>query len=223
MKIVCFSLDGNEIVFGVENGEVYKFSYKSRSCTCLMSLTAAVSYLNFFEDYNDLDNGNCDGILVAAALNGEYIVWRNDKIVLKSEPPTSFNTMRVVFCIFIKEFSSFLVIKEKREICLWDLNDMSEKLLLERNRHLKIISCAVSPGKGRFVCVMENGTFEMYGVIYNSELAIRLEQQKKLAEGLRCCCFSYDEKFLAFGRDNGGIVVCNYCFFLDVCILNKTL
>lgn len=209
MKIVCFSLDGNEIVFGLENGEVYKFSYKTRCCTLVVTLTAAVSYLNCFEDTNDLNCANCDGVLVAAAVNGDYIVCKCDETVLHSKQLA----LKVVFCVFLREFRSFLVVKEKRQICLWDLTTKTEKCLLDKHLHFNVVSCALAPSGGRFICVLENGTFEMYAVIYSRQVEIVLEQQKKLvAGGLRCCCFSFDEKFVAFGRESGGIVVCIRCF-----------
>lgn len=214
MKIICFSLDGNEIVFGLENGEVYKFSYKARSCTLLVALTAAVSYLNFFEDTNDLNCGNSDGLLVAASVNGDYIVYKSDEILLYSKKLAT----KVVFCIYLKDFRQLLVVKQKREICLWDLTTKTEKYLLNRHQHLNVVSCALAPSGRRFICVLENGNFEMYRLVYNDEVDMFLEQQKKLVVdgNLRCCCFSYDEKLVAFGRENGGIVVGVLLLFLCV-------
>lgn len=219
MKIICFSLDGDEIVYGLDNGEVYKFSYKTRNCTLILSLPAAVDYLNFFEDYNDLNNidSSTNQILVAAATNGDYVVWCNDEILLYSKPVSTYSIRKIKFCVFLKEVRTFLVVKEKREMCLWHLNDTTEKCLLRENQHANIVSCTLSPSGKRFICLLQNGTFEMYRLIVNKQIEIELQQQKRLIDGgLRCCCFSYDEKLVAFSGENGGIVVS--LFFILCCV-----
>lgn len=212
--MIAFSLDGNEIVYGLENGEVYEFSYKTRRCTLLITLQAAIIYLNVFEDYNNLNNGNCDGILVAAAVNGNYIVWKNYEILLCSLLPQSNNTLKIKFCIFLRELRSFLVIKEKRAMALWNLNDRSEHLLVSGKPHSKINYCALSPNERYFICILDHGIFEIYRVVSNEQINIQLEQEKQLAdEDLKCCCFSYDEEYVAFGMENGDIKVISFCYF----------
>lgn len=198
-------------MFGLENGEVYKFCYKARLCTLLVALTAAVSYLNFFEDTNDLNGGNSDGLLVAASVNGDFIVCKSDEILLFSQKLAT----KIVFCVYLRGFRQLLVVKEKREICLCDLTTKTEKYLLNKHQHLNVVSCALAPSGRRFICVLENGNFEMYRMVYNQQVDLVLEQQKKLVVdgSLKCCCFSYDEKLVAFGRENGGIVVCICCYF----------
>lgn len=214
--MICFSLSGNEIKYGLENGNIYEFCYKTRRSALMITLSAPINYLKCFEDTSDLNSG---GVLAAASTNGDFVVLKGDKVVF-SKLVSEYSGLTIVFCVFVKAFRSFLVVSKKRNIIIWDLNSETEKLLVSRKSHLNVVSCALSSSGTRFVCVFTNGTFEMYRMLFSPQIDVELEQEKTLSNGgLQCCCFSFDEKFIAFGKENGDIVVgiLHHCFFLFVC------
>lgn len=199
--MITFSLDGNVIVYGLESGDVYEFCYKTRRCTHVITLTASISYLKYFED------GNC-GILVAASENGDYVVREGETTIMRSLSTSDYTGLMIVFCIYLQDLRSFLVINKKRTITVWDVQGKKEMLLLPGKSHLNVVSCALSSSGKRFLCVFKNGNFEMYRLVFTTNIDIELEQGKKLADGsLECCCFSFDEKLVAFGKENGDIMV----------------
>lgn len=220
VKMICFSSEANAIVYGLENGDVYEFCYKTRQSTIVVTLRGCISYLKCYEDVNDLNNGNGAGILVAASENGDCVICKNDEIV-RSKVACGYSGHKFAFCIFVKMLRSFLFIFNKRSIVLFDLNCKTENILLSGKSYLDVVSCALAPSGHRFVCILKNGTFEMYRLIFNPQINIVCEQEKKIVDGggLQCCCFSFDEKFVAFGKQNGDIVVgiTHLYFFLCKC------
>lgn len=208
VKMICFSSEANEIIYGLENGHVYEFCYKTRNSTHVVTLRGCISYLKCYEDVIDLNSTNGAGILVAASENGDCVIRKNDQII-RSKVASEYSGHTFAFCIYVKMLRSFLFIFKKRSIVLFDLNCQTENILLSGKSHLNVVSCALSPSGQRFVCILKNGTFEMYRLIFDPQIDIECEQEKNFVDGggLQCCCFSFDEKFIAFGKQNGDIVV----------------
>lgn len=197
VKTLCFSLDGNDVIYGLDNGDVFQFSYKTRQSIQLLALKGAIAYLKYHEG----------DILVAASNIGHLTVAKKGiTSCLRSETVQN-QLAPIVLCLYVKILNSFLTVSKNRTISLFDVHGKT-LVLIGGKSHLNVISCAVSSNESRFVCVLNGGVFELYGLVA-LRFEIELEQNKRVVvDGeLQCCCFSFDDKLLAFGRENGNIVV----------------
>ncbi|KAK4883286.1 hypothetical protein RN001_006605 [Aquatica leii] len=229
IKVVRFSLCGNKVAIGLENGDVNEFDYKNRHYETLMKLHDSVVLLKYFNTANDGANQkyaknyvSSDVILVASAQNGWVTIYKNKRALCLLQPPpllqvnSIFKQMAVipiVQCFYLNNACKLLSVSENRTIKLWNEDNMSCTILYGEKMHpdeaVNIVTMAtISPDQTYLAITFANGCFEIYSLnVNNSVISLTLIQEKTMDSPLRSCRFSHNGKILALGQDDGNIVI----------------
>ncbi|KAF5270299.1 hypothetical protein FQA39_LY08410 [Lamprigera yunnana] len=223
IKAVRFSLCGNKVAIGLENGDIIEYDYKDRHYETLMNLHDSVVLLKYFNTAtNSTYLSPSEFILVAAAHNGWVTIYKNKRALCLVQPPPLLNVnsilkqmpvIPIVQCFYLKSICKLLFVSENRTIKLWDEDTMSCTILYGEKLHLEgvvndVTMAAFSPDEVYLAITLASGTFEIYSLtVNNSNINLTLMQEKTFNSPLRSCRFSYNGKILALGQDNGTIVI----------------
>ncbi|XP_018327304.1 uncharacterized protein LOC108738400 [Agrilus planipennis] len=227
---ICFSLCGNKITIGLQNGEVIELDIKTKKYKTVMLLHESVSFLKYFEE-SDVrmvpsctNNKDCpgpnSGTLVAAAQNGWFSVYRNNKVMCLVQPPSPSDLKQVpifpiVSCFYIKKAGKLLSIAKNRTIKTWNLQDASyvvligEKTLRDNEKQHNVVNVSLSDDESLLAITMSDNTFDIYTLnVQNcSYVTSEYKQGGCMESTLTCCCFSHDGSFLALGHLSGSITI----------------
>lgn len=227
IKAVRFSLCGNKIAIGLENGDIMEFDYKNRHYEILMSLHDSVVLLKYFSAVKD-GCRNCSkndllletAFLVATAQNGWVTIYKDGRALCLIQPSPSNVSLKqvpivpIVQCFYIRAAEMLLSVSENRTIKSWNLKDGScnilvgDKITESETSNYVVTMATLSKDQSLLAITMADGCFEIYSLdVNNSVISLTWNQGRRFESPLRSCRFSHNGKILALGQDNGSIVV----------------
>lgn len=199
---IRFSPDGDKIVYGLASGEVFEFNVKTRKTELILNLKEAVLFLECFER----DNSK----IVLAATEGFHLaLFTNSSLVYIGNKDSS--TISFLKCFYLKDVKVVLTVSRNRMISAWSETGEYLGNLIEAV-HLPLVSCRLSCDSDLLACCASN-SFEVFYLRRKARgVELELLQKQQLDGKVTCCCFSFDGQLLAFGRENGVVVVCAYIY-----------
>lgn len=236
IKAVRFSLCGNKIAVGLENGDIMEFDFKARRYETLMKLHDSVVLLKYFntskQGFDYSQRRECRNLMytpqsarnsvmvVATAQNGWVTIYRNNRALCLVQPSPLLSTIvkqvsiiPIVQCFFIRAADKLLTVSQNRTIKVWNLEDGGFDILFgdkTQNESAKssVTMASVSLDQSLLAITMADGSFEIYAIeVFQGAIKLILNQEVKLDNSVRSCRFSENGKILALGHDNGNIVV----------------
>lgn len=228
IKVIRFSLCGNKIAMGLENGDVIEFDFKNRLYKTLMKLHDSVVLLKYFNISKEERNGFAKielesyFMLVATAQNGWVTVYKNNRALCLIQPPPSNTSLKqmsvipIVQCFYIKAADKLLAVSQNRTIKAWNLESGTCDILfgdrIHNTSNNTVTMATLSVDQSQLAITMTDHTFEVYTLdVFESKIIMTLSQGKLLSSPLTCCRFSHNAKILALGQDNGDVVVSFEC------------
>lgn len=228
IKKIVFSKCGSKLIYGLENGEVNEFNLETKTYHKLMTLHGNITLLKYLNenlyliDSTSFPNNKFNNLIVASADNGCLMVFVNNFALKLRSPVTSprLPTVPVVECFYLNKINKLLEIDEHRIIKLWSIEEASHEVLIGdviySETFCNVTMASLSSDQTMLALTMMDCIFEIYNLNYSSNVKITLHWSTTMDSPLRCCTFSYDNKYLAVGGDNGIITVsANVFIFLN--------
>lgn len=159
-------------------------------------------------------------MLVGAAQNGWFSAYKNGRVLCFIQAPKSdvvvilrhFPVIPVLQCFYLTKLHRLISVGSNRTIKAWSFEDGTYSILVG-NKFVGSETCNVvtmaglSSDESMLALTMTDNSFEIYNVQQSETISLSYNHGKTLDSPLKCCCFSHSGKILAFGQDNGNIVV----------------
>ncbi|RZC36890.1 apoptotic protease-activating factor 1, partial [Asbolus verrucosus] len=207
-KIRCaaFSLCGNYLIFGTDNGLLYFYNYKKKKTTHLKLCNGEISLIKCFESdlecVDTFDSNNVYGVVVAASTDRIMVIVNKEiKMVLSLT-----NRLSSVFCLH----NHLIAINVKGKICVGNL--LSDQLnSWTQEEYKEVIAADIHKGKRllAIACKETNYVLKIVKFTLHNTLSIKTDSKIELDAKPTCLCFSFSGKLLAVGCDDGNIEVLN--------------
>ncbi|XP_023029468.2 death-associated APAF1-related killer isoform X1 [Leptinotarsa decemlineata] len=218
----CFSVCGNEVIYGLSNGEVHIFKIRSKTNTCLQEATGAeVTYLKSYDpsnsyynrtptgesggSFDSLDFLDCETGLLIVIFGDELVkIYKGNKVYEKKiVNPTVFHKLDRL--IFVDNFCQIYDWQQDNGFADISNSTISKTVqsklavFASHNSHLALF---YKQDDWRYMDILS---------LADSSKSLRHE---KLADKVRSACFSGDGSLLAVGFMSGNIEVWNLrdCF-----------
>lgn len=214
IKKITFSKCGRKIIYGTKNGDIVEFNLESKISRKLMTLHGNIKLLKYLNNGMSIPSYN---IIVASADNGCLMVYANSQAIqLRSS--TEVTQLRnlpivpIIECFYLQNIDKLLTVEEKRSIKMWTIKTLKHEVLngdmSYNDANTNVTMARMSNGDNMLAIVMNDSTFEIYNLEYTYDnLKTILYYSRSTDCPLHCCAFSYDNKYLALGGENGNIFV----------------
>lgn len=221
VRCTCFSLCGSNVIYGLDNGEIYMFHMKYKSTLLIDNENKnPVIYLKCYDPNGSFRtpginvNGSTDSVefsdeyigSIIGATDNTVTIYRaiyNDekmKISQKVKKPN-------VFC----QSNHLIIVDEDCKIIVWNIDTNSYKEMHNDNLlypAVRLLSCFCSNQSIIGISYKKNLYFFMD--IYKFEInknSVDLCRRFELINEVRSSCFSADGSLLAVGLKTGAIMV----------------
>lgn len=242
IKKIAFSLCGTKLIYGLENGDIIEFNLETKCYKKLMTLHGSIKVLKYLNEdlslmkiggeqfYNQNSNNGISNLIIASADNGCLMVYFNNYALQLRSPQTPDVTplrrlpvVPIIECFYLSKIDRLLTVAENRSIKIWIVLKGTHEVLngdmLYNETHCNVTMAIMSNDQKMLAVTMTDSTFEIYNLDDTLDYVKTILYWNTSVDcPLRCCAFSYDNKYFAVGGDNGNITVsiANYVFPLSL-------
>ncbi|KAJ8921736.1 hypothetical protein NQ315_010646 [Exocentrus adspersus] len=219
----CFSSCGENVVYGLENGQIHMFHLRSKKTLCIESneneKLGRITYLNCYkpthlrhqsvssyESDDSVDsNFYFEGIIISVSNNNLITVYNNNVV----------SNRQVNEPLLYYDKENMIVIDGVGQTYVWNLIENS---VIQLNNPaifeiVKVSQAALCFEKSILALVykqMDSNFLDVYDVLLTEEnRSLKLVTHLELSETVRSCCFSCDGSLLALGMSSGDIKIWN--------------
>lgn len=230
VRCTCFSLCGSNVIYGLDNGEVYMFHMKNRSTLLIDNKNNyPVTYLKCYDPNGSFRTPgiNVNGSTDSVEFCDEYIggiIGATDNTVAVYRAIYNDEKMKIVHKVkkanIFYQTNHLILVDEDCKIFVWNIDTNSYNVM--KNLHLlepvtRLLSCFCSNQSIIGISYKKGGHFfiDIYK-FENNKSSVDLCQRFELGNEVRSSCFSADGSLLAVGLRTGEIIV-SIIFFLFIC------
>lgn len=227
VKCTCFSLCGSNVVYGLDNGEIYMFHMKNKSTLLIDNENKyPVTYLKCYDPNGSFRTpginfiGSTDSVefsdeYLGGIIGGTHNTVTIYRAIYNNEKKK--NRQKVKNANIFYQTNHLILVDEECQIFIWNIDTNSYNEM--KNNHLsekvtRLLSCFCSNQSIIGVSYKkENESFMDIYQLEQNKNSVHLCKRFELKLEIRSSCFSADGSLLAVGFRTGEITVSIFLIF----------